>query len=80
MAALVFKDSGNQYPIDPEGVERLVADHTVTGKRGNGAQTQFNFYTAEFPFAVVANAHSEAHEALERAYQRDRKAAKAAAR
>lgn len=73
MATVLMFKTGSQYRIDPEAVERMAREYNVTSRRTNGAQTQFNFNDAEYPFSIVANNESEAYESLEYAYKEARK-------
>jgi hypothetical protein len=71
-ATLIFKESGSQYPIDPEGVDNLIKEHTVTRLISNDIQVLAQFNQAEYPFSVLANKYSKTAETLQAAWKRDR--------
>jgi hypothetical protein len=71
-AVLIMTETGTQYPIDPEGVENMIKEYEVLGKRTNGAQVYF-WFRSEYPCSIVANWYSESCRILDEAYREARK-------
>lgn len=78
-AVLVFAETGQQYPVDADAIERLVTEYTIGIARHNGSQAQF-YLRGEYPAAIVCNVRSDAHLYLLEARKRQRAAARVKAK